>query len=118
MAVDYGALIQAMMASPEVQELMKRTARKSAEAEAGAKGEAQRRGFVSPTGTSDIEFAMRSAALRPIEEAGQNAYALPRAHDTLPVCIAISSPRSGLAQRGRCPPCSDDSRRPRSPVAP
>ena len=75
MAQDYAQLIQAMMQSPEVMELMKRTKQRSAEAEAQGKGEAQRRGLVSGTGTSDIEMAFRRSKVAPIEEAGQGAIA-------------------------------------------
>lgn len=73
--MDYAALVKQMSESPEALEIMRRTKKRAATAEAGAKGEAQRRGFVSGTGTSDIEFALRRSATAPIEEAGAGAYA-------------------------------------------
>ena len=73
--MDYSKLVQQMSQSPEALEIMRRTKQRKDLAESGAKGEAMRRGFINPTGTSDIEFAMRSAATRPIEEAGMGAYA-------------------------------------------
>lgn len=75
MAKDYSALVKQLSESPEALEIMRRTQQQKRQAQAASSGEAQRRGFVNPTGTSDIEFAMRSAATRPIEEAGAGAYA-------------------------------------------
>jgi hypothetical protein len=49
--------------------------KKKSQAEAGAIGEAQRRGLVNPTGTSDIEGMLRSAAVSPIAEAEAGAIA-------------------------------------------
>jgi hypothetical protein len=64
-----------MLESPEAVQYMKQIEKQRALAESGAKGEAQRRGFVSPTGTSDIEMALRRSATEPIVQAGQTGLA-------------------------------------------
>lgn len=46
--------------------------RQKAQAEASGIGEAQRRGLINPTGTSDIEMGLRQSKVAPIEQAQQS----------------------------------------------
>jgi hypothetical protein len=66
-------------ATPEyeklIQEFMRRNQQQVAQANAGAIGEAQRRGLVGQTGTSDIEASLRAARTQPIVESGQGQVA-------------------------------------------
>ena len=66
-------------ASPEyaklIEEVQRRNELQRKQAEAGAQGEAQRRGLVGQTGTSDIEMSLRGARTAPIVEAGQGQVA-------------------------------------------
>lgn len=61
------------MALPEyaslIEELTRRKNQDKAQADAAAQGEAQRRGLVNQTGTSDIEASLRGARTAPIEQA-------------------------------------------------
>ena len=58
-----------------IQRLSKRGEEKARVAEAQGIGEAQRRGFINPTGTSDIEFALRRSKTEPIREATEGSIA-------------------------------------------
>ena len=55
-----------------IKDLMRRTEEDRMAAEARGKSEAQRRGLVSGTGTSDIEMALRRAQTEPVVRAGQS----------------------------------------------
>lgn len=69
--------IEGNLVVPEYQavldQIMASYGKRKQQAEAGAIGEAQRRGLVNQTGTSDIEGMLRSSAVQPIEEAQAGA---------------------------------------------